>query len=325
MTGRASQGRIAWRRLFVRVLLAASLLLLGLTVARIALTHSSGFGDLYAYYYAWDDGLYTGRVGGAHAYLYSPVFAQAIWPVTLLPFWAFYAIWMALNVACLVYLVGWRWAGWVAALFYPVTLELAVGNIHLLLAASMVLAMRHSAWWAFSLLTKVTPGVGLLYEWRRPRRVAVGLGVTLAIAAVSALLAPALWAQWIGLLASSSGTVDPWAFVDWPLAYRLPIAVGIVLVAGWKRWPWMVPVGVLLALPVIWIGSLCALLAIPRLRQQGRPQDRVGKHDRVRGIGGVLRPLELEVAGRGPVGDIADNMGQAGASSGREVTSRAAG
>lgn len=248
-----------------RILSGLSPVLLIFTVARIVIEHRPEFGDVYAYHRAWD-GLYDGAVGGAHAFLYSPAFAQAIWPLTLLPFAAFYAILMTANVGALIYLVGWRWAGWVAALFYPVTLELGVGNIHLMLAASIVLALAHPAWWAVSLLTKVTPGVGLLYEWRQPRRVLIGLGVTLAIAALSAMTVPHLWVEWFGLLATNSGSVDPWAFVGWPLTYRLPVAVAIVLLAGWKRWPWLVPVGVLLAMPVIWVGSLCLLLAMPRLR-----------------------------------------------------------
>lgn len=247
----------------------ASLALLALTVLRVVTEHQPGFGDVYAYHEAWNV-MYDGAVGGAHAYLYSPAFAQAIWPLTLLPFWAFYGLLLAANVGALVFLVGWRWAGWVAALFYPVTLELGVGNIHLLLAASMVLAIRQPAWWAFSLLTKVTSGVGLLYELWRPKRFMLGAGVTLAIVAVSTLLAPNLWVEWFTVLRSSSGVVDPWALVDVPLLSRLPVAVGIVLVAGWRRWEWLVPVACLVAMPVIWVGSVVLLLAVVPLLRSAR-------------------------------------------------------
>ena len=232
--------------------------LLAYTLVRIILGHEAGFGDVYAYHEAWPD-LYDGTVGGAHAYLYSPAFAQAIWPFTLLPFWSFYGLLLALDIAALVYLVGWRWAGWVA-LLYPVYLEMAVGNIHLLLAAAIALG-----WWPLVLLTKVTPGVGMLYDWRHPRRLVIPLAVTAAIVAVSALLAPNLWAEWFALLASSSGTVDPWAFIDVPLLPRLILSVPLIVVAGWYGWRWMVPVVALLAMPVIWVGSVVVLLAIPRL------------------------------------------------------------
>jgi hypothetical protein len=244
-----------------RILGWISPVLLVFTLARIVLSHEPGFGDVYAYHEAWPD-LYDGGVGGAHAYLYSPAFAQLIYPLTLLPFPLFYGLLMAANVGALLFLVGWRWAGWVVVLFYPATLELAVGNIHLLLAAATVIGLRHPAAWALPLLTKVTAGVGLLYL--PLRGMAVGLGVTIGIVAVSALLAPQLWVEWATLLASSNGT-DPWAFVQVPLVYRLPIALALVGVGRWQRWPWMVPIACLVALPVIWLGSLVYLLAIPRL------------------------------------------------------------
>lgn len=260
-----------WRRLWPaarKILGVTSVVLLAFTVASVVATHRAGFGDVYAYHEAWPD-LYRSTVGGAHAYLYSPAFAQAIWPLTLLPFWPFYGLLLAADVVALVYLVGWRWAGWVV-IIYPVSHEMAVGNIHLLLAASIALAFRHPAWWAFSLLTKVTSGVGLLYELRRPRRFVTGVGVTLGIVAVSFAIAPALWFEWIELLRSSSGVVDPWAFIELPLLPRLPVAVGLVLLAGWRRWPWMVPIASIVAMPVIWMGALVLLLAIPRLRHEDR-------------------------------------------------------
>lgn len=50
--------------------------------------------------------------------------------------------------------------------------ELIFGNIHLLLAAMTVLGPRYPALWSFGLLTKVTPGIGILWfiargEWRQ--------------------------------------------------------------------------------------------------------------------------------------------------------------
>ena len=72
----------------------------------------------------------------------------------------------------------------------PVASEINAGNIQLLLAAAIVLGVpqRGAGWagaWAFVLLTKVTPGVGLLWFAlrRRWRALAIALGVTAAIAA----------------------------------------------------------------------------------------------------------------------------------------------
>ncbi len=63
--------------------------------------------------------------------------------------------------------------------------DLLVGNIHLMLGAAIVLGFRYPAAWAFPILTKVTPGVGILWfavrrEWR-PLFMAVA--VTAAVAA----------------------------------------------------------------------------------------------------------------------------------------------
>src|SRR3989442_1267745 len=81
----------------------------------------------------------------------------------------------------------------------PVAFELYHGNIRLLIAAAIALGFRYPAAWSFVLLTKVTPGVGLLWfavrrEWRR---LAIALGVTAALVAVSLAFDFRLWQQWI--------------------------------------------------------------------------------------------------------------------------------
>ena len=94
----------------------------------------------------------------------------------------------------------------------PVFIELAMGNIHAFIAVAIVLGFRWPAAWAFVLLTKVTPGVGLLWfavrrEWRN---LAIALGATAAIVAVSFVIAPALWAEWLDVLAGRSGAPAGW-------------------------------------------------------------------------------------------------------------------
>ncbi len=71
--------------------------------------------------------------------------------------------------------------------FPPVALELYHGNVHLLMAAAIVLGFRYPVGWSFLLLTKVTPGVGLIWfavrrEWRP---LLIALGFTGALVAVS--------------------------------------------------------------------------------------------------------------------------------------------
>ncbi len=140
------------------------------------------------------------------------------------------------------------------------------GNIHVFLAGMVFLALRARPWgagaWAFAFLTKVTPGIGVVWhavrgEWRR---FGIALGVTAAIVAVSVLTVPDLWREWINLLTGNVGATPRIQVIPLPLAVRLPIALAVVAVAGWKNWAWLLPIGVMLALPNVWTSSL-ALLA----------------------------------------------------------------
>jgi len=158
-------------------------------------------------------------------------------------------------------------------LFLPLLLmalpEIWGGNITILLAASIVLGFSRSAAWAFPLLTKVTPGLGVLWfgvrrEWRQ---FALALAATAAIFAVSALITPNLWADWFALLTSSTGSTTVPGSVPIPLMARLPLAAIVIAYAAWKGQRWLLPIGVLLAMPVIWWGSLALLVACVALKR----------------------------------------------------------
>ena len=94
------------------------------------------------------------------------------------------------------------WAGDSALLvlaFPPVALEIYHGNVQLLMAAAIALGFRYPVAWSFVLLTKVTPGVGLVWfaarrEWRH---LGIALGFTGALVAVSLVLDPQLWVDWL--------------------------------------------------------------------------------------------------------------------------------
>ena len=134
------------------------------------------------------------------AYFYSPAFTQAIWPLHSLPWPIFAGLWTAAIVLAFTWLSD-LWLGLVM-LLPPVFIEVAMGNIHGFIAVAIVLGFRWPATWAFVLLTKVTPGVGLLWfvvrrEWRS---LAIALGATAGIVAVSYAIAPGLWREWIDVL-----------------------------------------------------------------------------------------------------------------------------
>ena len=228
--------------------------------------------DAYAYWSTAHGAMYGQVAGLMGAYLYSPAFAQLLAPVTVLPWPLFVTFWTALNCAALWYLVG-RWA-LPALLFLPIPAEIVSGNVHLLYAVAIVVGFRASASWALLLITKVTPGVGLL--WFAVRRewgaLAVALGLTAVLAAVSYLLDPPAWRAWLDILRTSSSTPaqTPGWFLPVPLLVRLPVAAVVVALAAWLRRPWLVPVGVVLALPVLWLNSLAVLAACVPLWRQHR-------------------------------------------------------
>lgn len=199
------------------------------------------------------------------AYVYSPAFLQLLAPLKVLPWQAFMAVWTTIQLGAVLVLTGRRWfvAGVILGL-----MELAGGNIHLLLAAAMVLGFRWPAAWALVLLTKITPGVGLLWflirrEWRN---LGIALGATALIAAVSFVSMPDAWLEWVGVLSRIAGRDGTWAAVPIPFLVRLPVAIVLVVWGARTDRRWVVPVAGMLALPALWYGGLSMLLAVIALQ-----------------------------------------------------------
>ena len=205
------------------------------------------------------------------AYLYAPAVAQALYPLTLLPWPVFAAVWTAAIAVAYVWLVG-RWAFPILLLTAAVALELYLGQIDVFIAAAVVIGFRYPAVWAFPLLTKVAPGIGLLWfvvrrEWRN---LGIALAATVAVAAVSALLAPQLWHDWYDLLRRSvtdRQTVEG-SYLAIPVWFRLPFAIGIIAWGAHTNRHWTVPIGILLAMPILWINVFTLLIAVVPLRPE---------------------------------------------------------
>ncbi len=205
------------------------------------------------------------------AYVYSPAFLQLLEPIRALPWQAYVAVWTGTLLAAVFVLTGRKWfaVGVVVGL-----MELAGGNIHLLLAAAMVLGFRWPATWALVLLTKITPGIGLLWfvvrgEWRQ---LFIALGATALIVAVSFVTLPDAWAQWAGVLTRVAGRDGTWAAVPIPFVVRLPFAVALVVWGARTNRRWTVPVAGMLALPALWYGGLTMLLAVIALQEPAPPR-----------------------------------------------------
>lgn len=223
--------------------------------------------DARAYWAApLDDPYEPGSVGQESAYLYSPAFLVALSPLRALPWPVFLALWTGGLLAVLFWLAR-------PLLFLPLLLltlpEIWGGNITILLAAAIVLGFSRPMAWAFPLLTKVTPGLGVLWfafrrEWLP---LALALAATAAVIAVTALLTPGLWSDWFALLSGSTGSSTVPGSVPIPLILRLPFAIAIIAFAARRGQRWLLPIGVLLAMPVIWWGSLAILTACVALRR----------------------------------------------------------
>jgi Glycosyltransferase family 87 len=204
------------------------------------------------------------------AYVYSPAFLQLLQPIRALPWQAFMAVWTVILLAATYVLTGRRW---LAVGIVLGGMELAGGNIHLLLAAAMVLGFRWPWTWSIVLLTKITPGIGLLWfvvrrEWRE---LGIALGATAAIVAVSFLVWPDAWLAWGEVLGRIAGRDGTWAAVPIPFVVRLPFALALVVWGAWTGRRWTVPVAGMLALPALWYGGLSMLLAVIVLRESVAP------------------------------------------------------
>ncbi len=245
-------------------------LFLFVVVTNIA--HSVGY-DAYAYWSLDFNDLYGRSIANNYTlggFRYTPPIAFLFAPLMFFPWWLFLWLWTSLSLAIITWLSG-RWTIVVLAL-PPVALELYHGNVHLLIAAAIALGFRFPWTWSFVILSKITPGIGVLWfavrrEWRS---FFIATGVTAAIVAVTLVVAPHYWAEFVNSLLSNLN--EPQTFSIPPPAFiRIPIAIVLVVWGARTDRPWTVPIAATLALPIIWPhGLTVALAAIPFLRRGDR-------------------------------------------------------
>ena len=264
--GREPKPDIALRDLGFPALLP--LWLVGGYVVWFVLARYPGLGlanaDSHAYWLtAHRDALYSIAPGSHNAFVYSPAFAQVIYPIAVLPWRAFAVTWATIEAAAFAWLwapLGWRWAVPLTAIC---SIEIGIGNIYGVLAVCLVLGLRHPAALAVPLLTKITPAVGLVWfavraEWRR---LVVALGVTAGVAAASFAVDHTAWRQWIEYLIDNRSS-------DASVPYHVAAGLLVAAYAARKDRAWLLAPAALLACPIIhgWL-PITILAAIPRLRE----------------------------------------------------------
>jgi hypothetical protein len=149
-----------------------------------------------------------------------------------------------------------------------------MANIHILLGLTVAAGLVWPATWAFALLTKITPGIGLLWfvARREARPLAIAALATAALVVPSLVLRPGEWADWIRLVLSPLGTPNG---IDIPLALRLPIAAALIVWGGRTNRRWTVVVGSWLAVPALWWNSTAVLVALIPVFDQSVPLARL--------------------------------------------------
>ncbi len=253
-------------------LVSVAMTALGLALAIFLWVQLQGGGnpaDVHFYWAADPNNLYPHpELAENNGYNYSPAFEIVVGWGRHLPFDVFVGIWRAVLLLTVVWLAG---PYTVFVLFLvPVASEVNAGNIQILLAAAVVAGFRWPATWSFVLLTKVTPGIGLLWfalrrEWRS---LAIALAVTAVIAAISFIGAPQRWFDWLHLM--TGGQAPAPSPYYWSFWQRLPIALAFVALGAWRGWRWTVPVAATYALPVFYVISPAMFLGVlPFVRTAG--------------------------------------------------------
>jgi Glycosyltransferase family 87 len=221
------------------------------------------YGDAHAYWNTDLATVYQGYFLGGPGYAYSPVFVDLMAVLHALPWPLFSALWTASLLAVLGWIVRQSPPGWQLPLFSLGLPDALIGNVHILMAAAIVLGFRYAGAWAVILLTKVTPGIGLIWfavrrEWRP---FIVALGATALLALGSYLLTPYLWPRWIGALWANRDAPAIF-FPNLPVLPRLPVALAIGVWAARTDRRWALILAAFVALPNIWFQSLALLTGI---------------------------------------------------------------
>jgi hypothetical protein len=142
-----------------------------------------------------------------------------------------------------------------------------LGNLHWILAACAVLAFRSPPVYAVLVSTKVTIAIGWWWhvfreEWRAAAQGAITAGLVML---GSVLVDPVAWVEFADFVARNFMLQDPpLPLFPIPLAFRLPMAIALVMWGARTDRCWTVPVAAGWSIPALygwsflpfWVGAL---------------------------------------------------------------------
>ena len=260
----ASERLVTLRRAFWVALIPGAILFMAMQIVVHVRAGMIG-ADSHAYWMAvrFPETWYPRPALYRDAFLYSPAFAQVLWPLGQLPWPAFQSVWISAQVGVLGWLLaplGWR-RGLTLAPFFVT--EFLLGNVYFFFAAALVVSLgRAPGALALPLLTKIAPGVvGVWFVVRGQWRAALwAAGTTVLIVVVSAAFAPSAWVAWVDFLRYTAGQRGSTAFL------RAAAALGIAIWAARTGRAWLLAPALIIACPTLGgYGPLAVLAAIPRL------------------------------------------------------------
>lgn len=236
--------------------------------------------DAHAYWKSVQGEYYVNAPMAQDAFLYSPAFAQLIWPLAQLPWPWFNGIWMlgaAFTFAYVLKPLGWKLA---IPMWLICTPEMVMGNVFWLFALVVALGLRYPSSWVFVFLTKITPAIGPIWfaarrEWKHCGYAAV---TTFVVVGISFAIDPGAWVDWIEFLKSHLGTTTSRPEgVLFPAAVRIPMAVVLIFWGAKKTKYWTIPAAMVLASPVFGIAALTIFAGLPRLLENERKAELFAK------------------------------------------------
>ena len=122
--------------------------------------------------------------------------------------------------------------------FPPVAVEFWFRNIHLVLAVLLVLSVRRGWLFPVGAAIKLAPGIGIAWLAARGRwrDAGVAVGVGIVILAISIVISPGAWADWVAI-ATARGPGDEASFLPVPFLVRAVAGLALALAAVRVRRP----------------------------------------------------------------------------------------